>query len=60
VYRVVFLVRSVSLCGCICGGSGDFMSAFLVFTANTALLILLVLFIAYLVGRANDDDQWPQ
>lgn len=36
------------------------MSAFLVFTANTVLLILLVLFIAYLVGRANDDDQWPQ
>ena len=36
------------------------MSAFLVFTANTVLLILLVLFISYLVGRANDDDQWPQ
>ena len=30
------------------------------FTANTVLLILLVLFITYLVGRANDDDQWPQ
>ncbi len=59
-YRDVFLVRSVSLCCCICGGSGDLMSAFLVFTANTVLLILLVLFITYLVGRANDDGQWPQ
>ena len=58
------MVRSVPLYGFlrggIRGGSGDFMSAFLVFTANTVLLILLVLFISYLVGRANDDDQWPQ
>jgi len=36
------------------------MNTFLVFTANTALLIALVCFIAYLVRRANDDDQWPQ
>ena len=59
-YRDVFLVHSVSLCCCICGGSGDFMSAFLVFTANTVLLILLVLFIAYLVVVIGAADQWPE
>ena len=36
------------------------MSAFLVFTANTALLILLVLFIAYLVVVIGAADQWPE
>ena len=64
VYRDVFLVRSVSLYGFLRGGlrggKGAFMSAFLVFTANTALLILLVLFIAYLVVVIGAADQWPE
>ena len=26
----------------------------------TVLILLLVWLNAYLIGRANDDDQWPQ
>jgi len=53
-------VCSVPICSGIRSCVGDLMSTFLVFTANTVLLIALVCFIAYLVRRANDDDQWPQ
>lgn len=51
---------SVPICSCIRSCVGDLMNTFLVFTANTALLIALVCFIAYLCERAQDDDQWPQ
>ena len=33
---------------------------YFVFGVYAVLILLLVWMMAFLIGRANDDDQWPQ
>lgn len=36
------------------------MSGYVIAAVYAALILMLGGLLAYLVGRANDDDQWPQ
>lgn len=36
------------------------MSGYVIAAVYAALILMLGGLLAYLIGRANDDDQWPQ
>ncbi len=36
------------------------MSGYVIAAVYAALILMLGRLLAYLIGRTNDDDQWPQ